>query len=128
MAGFDGPTGIPVKGYDGPEAERIRQERVFALLRERDPKLLAEVAQARQAARDAQRAWDVARNRLAGAVGNDGVHDVLSVIDSDMNAAEKRAMAESGASMADFQKNYRAPDYAYSEEEQRARKAAGTKK
>lgn len=91
------PTGIPEGGYDGPQAERIRQERVVSLFRERDPKLFARVDEVRKAARAAQLLWDAVRFELAGAVGNDGVHDVLAYLDSAMSDAEKRGAAASVA-------------------------------
>lgn len=117
---YHGPTGVPEGGYDGPQAEKMRQERVFALLKERDPELIEMVKADRIAAKKAQDKWAETRLKLAGAVGNDGVHDVLSVIDADISEFEKRLAQQSATEIS---KNYRAPDYALSEEEQRARRA-----
>lgn len=116
-------TGIPEKGYDGPEAERMRQAGVVGQLREVNPDLYKKVAETRAAARAAQARWDTVRLELAAAVGPGAVHDVLAVIDQEATEAEKRAAPTVGEN-----RPYRAPDYALSEEDQRARRERDRRK
>lgn len=113
------PTGIPERGYDGPEAEKLRQDRVVGQFRERDPELFKAVAEKRAKVRRELAEWEVMRTKLVGAVGHDGAHDVLTAIDRDMTEAERRAATQG---TADLNKEYRAPEFAFSDEEQRARR------
>ncbi len=107
-------TGIPEGGYDGPQAERIRQERVVGGFRERDPVLFERVMTDRAAARVALAKWAATQGALAAAVGPGAVHDVMAVIDRDMDDKAKREATASVLSL----KPVPAPDYAFPEAEQ----------
>jgi hypothetical protein len=107
-------TGVPEGGYDGPQAEKLRQDRFMGSFQARDPELVKAFIEARAAARAAMAHYDAMRLRVAAAVGPGFIHDVLAVVDRDLSEAEKRQAEASVLSLGAA----RAPDYAYSEAEQ----------
>ncbi len=93
MSGFAGvvPTGIPERGYDGPEAELMRQERVVGDVKNRNPEVVERMKAASLALSAARDEYDAARLALTAATGPGNDVDVLQSIDRDVKEEKTRA-------------------------------------
>lgn len=108
------PTGIPVKGYDGPEAEKMRQERVVGDFAGRDPELIAAYETAKREVASATARLADLRLRVSAAVGPGAIHDVDAHIERKF--ADERSKA--GANVGKSLQVGHVPDYAYPEADQ----------
>lgn len=106
-------TGIPAGGYDGPQAEKIRQSRVAADFSGRDPELFRAYNALRREAKRVTAALADMRLRVAAAVGPGGIHDVDAFIEGKL-VEEQTATALHGQALPVGH----VPDYAYPEAEQ----------